>query len=131
MFGHVNNALYYGFVDDAINRHLIANGVGIEHTRFVAASACTYSVPVSYPDDLDIGLRVTKIGASSATYEVGIFRAPIVDEPAAAADEAAAATVSWVHVYVDKTSGRPTPINAHVRAVLETLVAERAPTAAL
>jgi acyl-CoA thioester hydrolase len=120
MQGHVNNALYYGFVDDAINRHLLAHAVDAQYARFVAASSCRYVAPLSYPDDLDVGMRVTKIGSSSATYEVGIFRgADVVDQ-----DEVAAAVVDWVHVYVDAESGRPSPFDDKVRAVLTSLVTE-------
>mgnify|MGYP006124208209 CR=1 FL=1 len=120
MQGHVNNALYYGFVDDAINRHLLAHAVDAQYARFVAASSCRYVAPLSYPDDLDVGMRVTKIGSSSATYEVGLFRgAEVVDQ-----DEVAAAVVDWVHVYVDAESGRPSPFDDKVRAVLTSLVTE-------
>ena len=66
-----------------------------------------------------MALRVARVGASSASYEIGIFPVPAAGEPAAAA--AAAAVGTFVHVYVD-ADGRPTPICETVRGVLDSLV---------
>jgi acyl-CoA thioester hydrolase len=46
-------------------------------------------------------------------YEIGLFRQ---------GDAAAAATGTFVHVWVDRVSQRPMPIPAAIRAALEPLV---------
>mmetsp|Transcript_13412 Transcript_13412/g.39543 ORF Transcript_13412/g.39543 Transcript_13412/m.39543 type:complete len:110 (-) Transcript_13412:309-638(-) len=102
-------------MDDAVNQHLLDNGVGYL-PRFVAASSCRYFEPLSYPVDVDVGLRVEKLGKSSVTYSIGLFAAtPGKNAPG---DESAAACGSFVHVWVDK-AGRPSPLNDEVRAILE------------
>ena len=114
-FGHVNNAIYYQFMDDAVNTHLLAHGVGIDRPRFVASSSMRYLRPFAFPSDVSVGLRVARLGSSSASYEIGLF-------PIAAGDEAGplAALGTFVHVYVDET-GRPKPIDEAARGVLTTL----------
>mmetsp|Transcript_11187 Transcript_11187/g.13547 ORF Transcript_11187/g.13547 Transcript_11187/m.13547 type:complete len:179 (+) Transcript_11187:220-756(+) len=111
-FNHINNVIYYQFMDDAVNKHLLDNNVGIEHTRFVASSSCQYLKPISYPGDVDVGLRVSKLGNSSVTYDIGIF---------ASDDISAAAKGSYVHVYIDSDLERPAPIQKEVRKVLSSL----------
>ena len=115
-FGHVNNAIYYQFMDDAVNTHLIAHGVGIDRPRFVASSSMRYLQPFAFPSDVSVGLRVARLGSSSASYEIGLF-------PIASGDEAGplAAVGTFVHVYVD-SDGRPTPIDETARGVLTTLI---------
>jgi acyl-CoA thioester hydrolase len=63
-----------------------------------------------------VGLKVVHLGTSSVRYEIGLFRN----------EEAVAAAVGqFVHVYVDRLSGRPVPIPARTRAVLEPLVVQQ------
>ena len=114
-FGHVNNAIYYQLMDDAVNMHLLAHGVGADRPRFVASSSMRYLRPFAFPSDVNVGLRVAQLGSSSAQYEIGLF-------PIAAGDEAGplAAVGTFVHVYVD-SDGRPTPIDETARGVLTTL----------
>ena len=99
--------------------HLLGHGIGAAYPRFVASSSCQYLRPFAFPSDVDVALRVARVGASSASYEIGIFPVPAAGEPAAAA--AAAAVGTFVHVYVD-ADGRPTPICETVRGVLDSLV---------
>ena len=114
-FGHVNNAIYYQLMDDAVNMHLLAHGVGADRPRFVASSSMRYLRPFAFPSDVNMGLRVAQLGSSSAQYEIGLF-------PIAAGDEVGplAAVGTFVHVYVD-SDGRPTPIDETARGVLTTL----------
>lgn len=115
-FGHVNNAIYYYFMDDAVNMHLLAHGIGADRPRFVASSSMRYLRPFAFPSDVNVGLRVARLGSSSAQYEIGLF-------PIAADDEVGplAAVGTFVHVYVD-SDGRPTPIDETARGVLTTLI---------
>ena len=114
-FGHINNAVYFEMVDIAVNNHLLAHGLGVEYPRFVAESGCRYLRPLTHgPTPVEVGLRINKLGRSSATYELGIFATGAADE---------AAIAKWVHVYVD-VSGRPAEIAPPVREVLATLLLE-------
>lgn len=117
VYGHVNNVVYYAYFDTVINEVLIARGGLDPHAGeaigLCVESGCRYLAPAAYPEALEAGLRVTKLGRSSVRYEVGIFRAGRA-EPCA-----------WgffVHVFVDRATRRPTPLPERVRAALEGLV---------
>lgn len=117
IYGHVNNALYYGFFDTAINQYLITEG-GLDITDgrvigFTAESHCQYLRALAFPEVLEVGLRVGKLGNSSVRYELSIFKA---------GEQFAAATGYFVHVFVDRDTQRPVTIPATIRAALERLV---------
>jgi acyl-CoA thioester hydrolase len=65
-----------------------------------------------------VGLAVTRLGNSSVTYRLGIFRA--ADELAVDEEQKTAALGHWVHVYIDRTSRRPVPIPDAIRSLLST-----------
>lgn len=116
MFGHLNNAVYYQLFDTAINGWINTN-LGIDPLSMpslgiVAESGCRYFSELCFPDQLVIGLAVTRLGRSSVTYRLGVFRA---DQ-----DESIAALGHWVHVYVDRASRQPQPIPDAIRALLST-----------
>ena len=113
----MNNAVYYEYIDTVVNAHLEENG--IESMRFVASSSCRYLRPFQYPQDVEVGLSVSKLGRSSVAYAIGIF-----SHPAARAVDSSTVLVAeatFVHVYVD-ADGKPMPIPPLVRGVLETLL---------
>ena len=119
-YGHVNNVTYYSYFDTLVNQHLIAEG-GLDIAAgsaigLVAETMCKFRKPLSFPDTVDAGLRVAKIGTSSVRYEIGLFRHG-EDEPVA--------TGYFVHVWVDRATSRPVPVPPAIRAALEPLVAER------
>lgn len=116
-FGHINNVIYYSFFDDAVNAQLIRCGIGASYPRFVASSSCVYFAPLAYPQQIDVGLGVTKLGNSSVAYSIGIF----AGEEGAVASQPAAACGTFVHVYVD-AAGRPTPLAQPVRDALQSLL---------
>ena len=116
---HINNVVFYAMMDDAVNAHLIPRGVGFDHPRFVAESGCVYHHPIAYPADVDVGLRVERLGRSSVVYEIGLFGLGVGD----GSGEVHAATGKFVHVYVD-AEGRPREIDTAARAVLSELRAE-------
>ncbi len=112
-YGHVNNVVYYSFYDTAVNRLLIDQGLlDLAHGSLigvVAETRCRFHVPVMFPEPVEVGVRVGHIGNSSVRYEVALFRE---------ADPQAAADGHFVHVYVDRMTGRPTPIPDHWRRCL-------------
>jgi acyl-CoA thioester hydrolase len=117
VYGHVNNVVYYAYFDTVINRYLIAEG-GLDVTAspvigLCVESRCTYRKPVAFPDDLDAGLRVAKIGRSSVTYEIAIFPR---------SHDAPVALGSFVHVFVDRVTRASVPVPGALRKALERLV---------
>ena len=118
LYGHINNVVYYSFFDTVINEYLIrAGGLDIHNGHAIGLAVetmCRFHRPLTYPEAVDAGLRVGKLGNSSVRYEVGLFRAGEI---------LPAATGHFVHVFVDRASRRPVPIPAGIRAALERLVA--------
>ena len=115
-YGHVNNVVYYSWFDTVVNAHLIEQGVlDIHHGQtigLVIETQCNYFAPVQFPQTIEAGLRVARIGSSSVRYEVGIF---VQGEPMTAAKG------HFIHVYVDKASRRPTALPSNLKTVLEAL----------
>lgn len=64
----------------------------------VVHSSSDYFGPVGFPDVLDLGLRVNKLGKSSVTYEIGVFTQ---------GSEEVKAVGSFIHVFVDRAANRP------------------------
>jgi acyl-CoA thioester hydrolase len=117
VYGHVNNATYYSYFDTAVNRFLIERGVlDLERSGtifIVVETRCRFHRPITFPDVVEAGLRVARLGNSSVQWEIGLFRR---------GDEAAAATGLFVHVHVDRATRRPVPVPPDVRAALSDLV---------
>jgi acyl-CoA thioester hydrolase len=115
-YGHVNNVVYYSWFDTAVNAHLVEQGaLDIQHGEtigLVIETQCNYFAPVEFPQTVEAGLRVARIGNSSVRYEVGLF---LQGEPLTVAKG------HFVHVYVDRAARRPTPLPARLKQVLETL----------
>jgi len=115
-YGHLNNVVYYSLFDTAVNAALIEAGLlDVERSPvvgLVADTGCRYFEALAFPDAVEAGLRVAKIGRSSVRYEIAIFREGAAD---------AAAQGHFVHVYVDRDTRRPVPVPAEVRRFLETL----------
>lgn len=122
VYGHINNVTYYSYFDTAANHYLItAGGLDVERSPvigLVVESRCNYFKPLAYPDRLQAGLRVDRLGNRAVTYGIGIFR----EDPATGEPEAeAAAAGHFVHVFVDRESRRPTAIPATLREALARL----------
>jgi acyl-CoA thioester hydrolase len=120
VYGHVNNVTYYSYFDTVVNEHLIrAGGLDVAHDAaigVVVETSCMFRKALSFPDSIDAGLAVTKIGNTSVVYEIGLFRR---------SDEALTALGRFVHVWVDRATQRPVPVPSRIRAALEALVVTR------
>jgi acyl-CoA thioester hydrolase len=121
VYGHVNNVVYYSFFDTVVNKFLMdGNSLDIARSDIVGLvveTRCQYFRPISFPDTVDAGIRVAKLGNSSVHYEVGLFRND---------DDTAAAQGHFVHVYVDRASNRPATIPDVARKLLSTLLRDAA-----
>jgi acyl-CoA thioester hydrolase len=118
VYGHVNNVVYYSYFDTVVNQYLIAEGgLDIEKSAvigLVVETLCRYFKPITFPETLEAGLRVGKLGNSSVRYEVAIFRE---------GDPAPAAAGHFVHVYVDRATRRPVPVPDPMRRALARILA--------
>ena len=115
MLGHVNNVVYYSYFEAVVVRFIMeetGTDWGAAPTiPYAAESLCRFLRPVKFPQTLEAGMRIEKIGTSSATYDMAVF---------AEGDDSPAATGHWVHVWVDRKTERPVPVPDSVRAVYET-----------
>lgn len=119
IYGHVNNVEYYSFFDTVINAWLIEEGgldIHAGQTIGVCAeSQCRFFASAAFPEEIDAGLRVGKLGNSSVRYEIGLFNA--AGEPLAEG--------YFVHVFVDRESRKPGPMPDGIRTSLERLESSR------
>lgn len=116
-FGHVNNVVYYAYFDTLLNRYLIDEGgfdfVSDPVVGVAVETMCRFRRSFTYPETIDAGMRVGKLGTSSVRYEIGLFGE---GEPDARAEG------YFVHVFVDRSTQKPSPIPVAIRAALEHLV---------
>jgi acyl-CoA thioester hydrolase len=117
VYGHVNNVVYYSWFDTAVNAYLIEQGALDIHQGdtigLVIETQCNYFAPLAFPQTIEAGLRVARLGASSVRYEVGLF---------AQGEALSAACGHFVHVYVGRDDRRPRPLPARLREVLQGLL---------
>lgn len=117
VYGHVNNVTYYSYFDTVVNGYLIEQGAldiaRSEVIGLVVETKCNFFSPLAFPDRVTAGLRVAHVGRSSVRYEIGIFRGD---------DEMAAAQGHFVHVYVDRASGKPVALPESLKEALAGLV---------
>ncbi len=116
IYGHLNNVIYYELFDTAVNKWLIKNNlIDIKdgnNIGLIVQSGCNYFSSFKYPEDIDAGIRVTKIGNSSVRYEVGLFKPN---------DDLASADGFFIHVYVDRVSNKPITLDYELKKKLDTI----------
>lgn len=113
-YGHLNNTVYYAAMDTAVNAFMIREG-GLDplHSDAIAlcaASSCEFHAPAGFPEPLEVGIGVERLGTTSVTWSLGILRCG-EDDPIASG--------RFVHVFVDAATRRPTPVPASVRSAIE------------
>jgi acyl-CoA thioester hydrolase len=113
IYGHVNNVAYYAYFDSAVNHYLIEKGGldihGGKTVAFVVNSQCHYLAPIAYPDEIEVAVGVKRLGNSSVTYAVAIFKAGQQD---------AVAYGDFVHVFVQRANNKSVTIPETIRAAL-------------
>ena len=115
-YGHVNNVVYYSWFDTAVNALLVEwELLDIQHGTvigLVVETGCRYHRSVAFPESVEAGVRIARLGTSSVRWEVGLFTA---------GHDAPAAEGYFVHVYVDRAMRRPVPLPDVWRARLTAL----------
>jgi len=115
-YRHVNNVVYYSWFDTVVNGYLVERGALQIDTSpvigLVVETHCNFFAPLQYPEMVEAGLRVARVGTSSVRYEIGLF---------ADAATSSAASGYFVHVYVDRATRRPVALPAALLAALAPL----------
>lgn len=119
IYGHVNNVTYYSYFDTA------ANALLIQHTAFdihnspiiglVVNSSCNFLEELTYPEIIEVGVAILKIGNSSLTYDLAIFKQ---------GQQNASAQGQFVHVFVERETKKSTSIPQGMRDALAPYLAE-------
>ena len=114
VYGHVNNVVYYSFFDTVVNKFLMEERQ-LDYSKgevvgLVVETKCQYFAPIAFPDVVVAGIKVAHIGTSSVRYEIGLFKND---------EEKPAAEGHFVHVYVTRSTNKPTPLSSEMRSILE------------
>ncbi len=115
-YSHINNSVYYHLFDSIVNTYLIQHAHLSPTTSpligLVVSSFSHFFAPLSFPAVLDLGLKVSKLGSSSVTYEVAVFQEHS-DTPSVVG--------GYTHVFVDRDSRKSSPIAPETKSALERL----------
>lgn len=114
-FLHVNNTVYFRWWEWARIEYLdklrLADRVRTEGVGpILAAISCNYRSPVTYPDRVQIGARITRLGRSSLTMEHVVYSE---DQQRVVADSTSTLVV------FDYNRQTSQPIPEDVRATIE------------
>lgn len=118
--GVVYNAHYLTFFDVSIHEYFRA----LKHERYSDAkrTGCDFHVvkasvefrgPLHFDDAFQVGVKVARIGRSSVTFVLGVFRD---------GEDEASATGEVIWAYTDQATRKSVPVTEETRAIL--LVAE-------
>lgn len=77
-FQHVNNVMYFKYFESAriayfekLGDGSAANAGGVG--PILASTSCRYKAPLTYPDDLTVGARVSEVAEDRFTMEYAVF----------------------------------------------------------
>lgn len=114
--GHVNNAMYFTYMEQARFEYMVAAGLWQPGQDFlsvgtiVAEAACAYKRPILLGQTVDVAVRTSKIGNKSSILE---YRLTVDGEEMA--------TGRTVQVAYDYRAGRSVPIPDEWRAKVRAL----------
>ncbi len=116
IYGHINNVAYYAFFDSVVNRFLIEEG-GMRPGKdnvvgYVVNSSADYFSPLTYPQELDLGLRIARLGEKSVTWEIGVF---------GQGAELSSVTGRFTHTFVDREANKSAVIPSSIRRAIAAL----------
>lgn len=113
MYGHVNNVTYYSYFDTAANALLIQHAnFDIRHSELIGLiveSQCQFLQELSYPEIIEVGVAIAKLGNSSLRYDLAIFKQN---------HNHASAQGHFIHVFVDRQTRKSTSIPTEMRDAL-------------
>ena len=116
VYGHMNNVVFYEFVDSIVNHWLNLSGaLKVPNDKvigLVVQTQCNYFDQLGFPNRVACGLKVEKIGKTSVTYDVGLFNED---------QFYCAAQVSFIHVYVDSLKRTPVLVPYNLIKALATI----------
>jgi len=116
-YGHVNNATYYSWFDTALTSLAIERGIlrAPDQTSIglCISSECQFLAPIGFPETVDVGIRLGRLGSSSITYELAIF-AKRAQQPSA--------VCKFTHVYVDARTREKMMLTDKQKAAVADLV---------
>lgn len=110
-YGHVNNTVYFRYMEQARVEWIEALGVQVRpggDGPVIINAACTFLKPMNYPGTVEVRTYVDHPGRSSVQSHVEM----LIDGDLYAEG---AAKIVWMNMM----SGKSVPIPDHVRAVLE------------
>jgi len=117
IYQHVNNVVYFSYFDTAVNQNLVEHGLlsigNSDVVGLVVSNQCQFFASISFPDTVYVGVSVEKIGNSSVTYRLGIFKND---------ENSLSALGTYTHVYVDRNTQRPVAIPTDTRLMFESLL---------
>ena len=122
-FQHVNNIMYFRYFEssriayfDALDLHrfMTTDGIG----PILGSTSCRFRLPVTYPDTLSVGARVTEVGEDRLTMEHAVY---------SHRHERLAATGEGVVVFFDYRNNRKHPIPAEIVARIQGLEGQPQP----
>ncbi len=115
--GHVNNAMYFTYCESARMHYF--HVVGIGEVRLLngegptlASATCNFRQQVKHPANLEVGVKVVKLGNTSFTLQYGIFDT---------ASDTLVADGTSVVVWFDYGAGRSRPVPDWLRNAINAL----------
>ncbi|MCE9566024.1 MAG: acyl-CoA thioesterase [Planctomycetes bacterium] len=116
-YAHVNNVVYFSYFENARIHYLdrigwMASKLETGHGPILASTSARYRKPVSYPDHLLVGARITDIQPDRVTFDYRIVSMKLN----AVACEGQAVVVSY-----DYNAEKKAPIPDAVRKAIEEL----------
>jgi acyl-CoA thioester hydrolase len=117
LFGHVNNTVFFRWFESARIAYL--DHIGLSHLMasdqigpILASISCNYRRQLTFPDTVDIGSRVTRIGRTSLTMIHGLH---------SRSQQALVADGESTIVAFDYRAQRPVPVPAEIRSAIAAL----------
>lgn len=112
-YGHVNNTVYFRYMEQARVEWIEALGVVVRpkgDAPVIINASCTFLVPMNYPGTVEVRTYIGQLGRSSI---------PTYVEMRLEGDDTLYAEGAAKVVWMDTATGKSVPLPDHVRAALE------------
>jgi acyl-CoA thioester hydrolase len=116
-FGHVNNAKYFTYYESARIRYFQEVGM-LDHYESrrqapaMVTTTCNFRRQARYPETLEVGIRIVKIGKSSFTHEYCIF---LKDQDTVVAD--GTSVCAWIDYDANQSIMLPESLRARMHEI--------------